>query len=100
MNDALISKKDLLGRYGISYGALYRWKRKGLILDDRDIFNAMQPEGAVMKMDCKVNKDGDLTGAVASREQFRLLEKYITKLLSQMVDMIASGEVEANPYTR
>ena len=76
------------------------WKRKGLILDDRDIFNAMQPEGAVMKMDCKVNKDGDLTGAVASREQFRLLEKYITKLLSQMVDMIASGEVEANPYTR
>ena len=45
-------------------------------------------------------KDGDLTGAVASREQFRLLEKYITKLLSQMVDMIASGEVEANPYTR
>ena len=27
----LISKKDLLTKYGISYGALYRWKRKGLI---------------------------------------------------------------------
>ena len=34
MNDThLISKKELLERYGISYGALYRWKRKGLIPD-------------------------------------------------------------------
>ena len=30
----LISKKELLARYGISYGALYRWKRKGLIPDE------------------------------------------------------------------
>lgn len=30
----LISKKELLSRYGISYGALYRWKRKGLIPDE------------------------------------------------------------------
>lgn len=30
----LISKKDLLQRYGISYGALYRWKRKGLIPEE------------------------------------------------------------------
>ncbi len=31
---ALISKKELLARYGISYGALYRWKRKGLIPEE------------------------------------------------------------------
>lgn len=30
----LISKKELLELYGISYGALYRWKRKGLIPED------------------------------------------------------------------
>ena len=30
----MISKKDLLEKYGISYGALYRWKRMGLIPDD------------------------------------------------------------------
>ncbi|MBR5712076.1 MAG: DUF4004 family protein [Lachnospiraceae bacterium] len=30
----LISKKALLARYGISYGSLYRWKRKGLIPDE------------------------------------------------------------------
>jgi len=33
-DEHLISKKELLERYGISYGALYRWKRKGLIPDE------------------------------------------------------------------
>ena len=33
-DEHLISKKDLLARYGISYGALYRWKRKGLIPEE------------------------------------------------------------------
>ena len=32
--DELISKKELLEKYGISYGALYRWKRMGLIPED------------------------------------------------------------------
>ena len=30
----LISKKQLLRKYGFSYGALYRWKRMGLIPDE------------------------------------------------------------------
>ena len=34
MEEKLISKKDLLKRYGISYGALYRWKRMGLIPEE------------------------------------------------------------------
>ena len=34
MEQELISKKDLLELYEISYGALYRWKRKGLIPED------------------------------------------------------------------
>ena len=34
MENELISKKELLARYGISYGALYRWKRMGLIPED------------------------------------------------------------------
>lgn len=33
-DEKLISKKQLLAKYGISYGALYRWKRKGLIPDE------------------------------------------------------------------
>ena len=39
MEQELLSKKELLERYGISYGALYRWKRKGLIPEDWFIKN-------------------------------------------------------------
>lgn len=34
MNDELISKKELLEITRISYGQLYRWKRKNLIPED------------------------------------------------------------------
>ena len=34
MDEQLISKKEVLQRYGISYGALYRWKRMGLIPEE------------------------------------------------------------------
>lgn len=34
MEETLISKKELLELTGISYGQLYRWKRKGLIPED------------------------------------------------------------------
>lgn len=34
MDDDTISKKELLVSAGISYGQLYRWKRKGLIPED------------------------------------------------------------------
>lgn len=34
MDPDLISKKDLLQQAGISYGQLYRWKRKGLIPEE------------------------------------------------------------------
>ncbi len=33
-DENLISKKKLLEKYSISYGALYRWKRKGLIPEE------------------------------------------------------------------
>jgi len=34
MDPEMISKKELLAAAGISYGQLYRWKRKGLIPED------------------------------------------------------------------
>ena len=34
MEQELISKRELLELYDISYGALYRWKRMGLIPED------------------------------------------------------------------
>ena len=34
ISEKMISKKELLQRFGISYGALYRWKRMGLIPEE------------------------------------------------------------------
>lgn len=47
-----------------------------------------------------VKKDGTLSGDLADREQLKQLKAYLFRLLRKMVDEIASGHVEPNPYTR
>ncbi len=76
------------------------WKRKGLLLADETVLDAMEPEGAPKRISCKTGKDGSLTGDVADREQLKLLRSYLFRILRQMVDEIASGNVTPNPYTR
>ena len=76
------------------------WKRKGLILADEAVVNAMEPEGSPKRLGCKLNKEGELTGDIATREQLKLLKKYVFQVLRNMVSDIASGDVTPNPYTR
>ena len=76
------------------------WKRSGLILNDDDILRAMDDSEEAMRLSCRRKKDGTVTGDIASREQFKLLNKYVFHLLRSMVDDIASGDVTPNPYTR
>jgi ATP-dependent helicase/nuclease subunit B len=52
------------------------------------------------RLSCKRKKDGTLTGDLADREQLKQLRRYVFKALSDMVDDIASGRVDPNPYTR
>jgi ATP-dependent helicase/nuclease subunit B len=76
------------------------WKRKGLLLQDEVVLQAMQPEGTPKRLDFTVKKDGSITGGVATSEEMDILEKYVMLLLSQIVDDITSGDITANPYTR
>jgi len=76
------------------------WKRKGLLLADSEVLEAMEPEGSSKRLSCKVTKDGTLTGDVADRDQLKLLKRYIFHTLKGMVNEIASGEISPNPYTR
>lgn len=75
-------------------------KRKGLILNDVDVINAMEPEGSPKRLSCKTAKDGSLSGDIADREQLQLLKGYVFHVLRNMVADIASGNVEPNPYCR
>ena len=75
------------------------WKRKGLLLRDEDVLDAMDPEDW-QRLCADRKKDGSVTGDLADREQFRVLRSYIFQFLAGMVEDIASGNVKANPYTR
>lgn len=76
------------------------WKRKGLLLDDEQILRAMEPGDKPVRLGYTRKKDGTISGDLADREQLRMLEAYINRLLGHMVDKIAAGSVDANPYTR
>ena len=75
------------------------WKRQGLLLEDQEILNAMDPAD-VGRLCYSTKKDGTLTGDLASREQLKMLETYIFRTLGRLVEQIASGDVSPNPYTR
>ena len=76
------------------------WKRRGLLLHDDAVLEAMEPGGNPTRLCCAVKKDGTVTGDIADRAQLKLLEGYIYRILGRMVEDIASGNVEPNPYTR
>ena len=76
------------------------FRRKGLLLADDDVLYAMEPSDQPKRLQIKRNKDGVVSGDIATSHQFQQLKKYIFKLLRNIVDDIASGNVTANPYTR
>ena len=77
-----------------------QWKRKGLLLRDEAVLNAMEPGDAPSRLCCSVRKDGSLAGDLADRDQLKKLKKFVFRVLSNMVSQIAQGNVEPNPYTR
>lgn len=76
------------------------WKRKGLLLRDEDVLHAMEPGEEPKRLSYSVKKDGSMSGDLADRDQLRLLERYVFRVLGGLVEDIASGCVTPNPYTR
>ncbi len=76
------------------------WKRKGLVLRDEQVLEAMEPGDTPLRLPYTRKKDGTLSGDLAGSDEFALLKQYIFRLLGDMVDQIASGCVAPNPYTR
>ena len=76
------------------------WKRRGLLLNDDLVLRAMEPGDNPSRLCCTRKKDGTLSGDLADRQQLHLLRDYVFRILGNMVDEIASGRVDPNPYTR
>ncbi len=77
-----------------------QWKRRGLLLQDEAVLQAMEPGEKPKRMCYTIKKDGTLSGDLADRDQLKQLETYIFQVLAGLVEDIASGNVEPNPYTR
>ena len=80
----LISKKLLLEKYSISYGALYRWKRKGLI-----------PEDWFIKKSTTTGQETFFTKDLITERVELILSKKEDVLLDELAEKI-SGEEESN----
>ena len=79
---------------------LTQWKRRGLLLEDQAVLQAMEPGEQYKRLSCTVRKDGSLSGDLADRDQLKLLEGYVFRVVGKLVEDIASGNVTPNPYTR
>ena len=75
------------------------WKRRGLLLQDETVLQAMEPVASPCRS-YSIRKDGTISGDLADRDQLKTLKRFVFHVLSGMVEDIASGNVEPNPYTR
>ena len=75
------------------------WKRRGLLLCDGAVLEAMEP-GETPVRSYTLDKNGQPQGELADREQLKQLKRYVFRVLARLVEDISSGEVEPNPYTR
>lgn len=69
-----------------------QWQRSGMLLEDGEVLNAMEPEDAEKKVLTRI--------FLADREKLKMLESYVFQLLKKGVNDIASGNVSPNPYSR
>lgn len=95
----VISADGLLTDDQVTAERTKKWKRSGLLLNSQMVLQAMEPGEKPQRMDYTV-KSGVYSGDIADSAQFQLLHAYVFRLLGKMVDDIASGNVEANPYCR
>ena len=79
--DNLISKKSLLAKYGISYGALYRWKRNGLI-----------PEEWFIKRSTVTGQETFFPEALVTARIELIMSKKEDTLLKELAEELAGAE--------
>ena len=74
-------------------------KRSGLLLSDPEVLQAMEHDAlkTPQYLPVRVNRNGDLSGSIASAAQLGKLGQYIEKLLHQISDEVRQGNIDADP---
>jgi ATP-dependent helicase/nuclease subunit B len=74
--------------------------RTGLILDEREVVEAMEPALNHQYIPVRVNADGSFRkgSPIASREEFQLLERHVNSTIETAAQTILSGAIQALPH--
>lgn len=77
-------------------------RRSGMVLQQPEVLSAM--EHSALEKPCylpvQVNKEGNISGSLATAEQWGKLGRYVDKLLHQIARELADGNIDADPCSR
>ncbi len=77
-------------------------RRTGLVLSEPEVLRAM--EHSALEKPCYlpigIKKDNTPSGSIASAAQLGQLGRYVDRLLHQIADEIAQGNIDADPFSR
>lgn len=107
MEQELISKKDLLKLTGISYGQLYRWKRKNLIPEDwfirKSTYTGQETFFPKAKILDRIQKIKNMKGDVSLDELANVLSPSLTDLVlssENLIDQSLASKATLKFYTK
>lgn len=73
--------------------------RRGILLDDGDVIEALEHGKAPKFIPVKFSKDGEITGdSVITAERFGALSRHVDRVLLDMAKELRTGEIDADPY--
>ena len=78
-------------------------RRKGLVLDEPEVLTAMEQPGEAGPrfLPVKVAKDGSPAGdALVSRHRLERLERHVARVLEEICQELAAGNIAADPFWR
>ena len=76
-------------------------RRKGLLLDDEEILQAMEPGQEPVYLPYKISrKTGERSGDLADRQQLDLVERHVRRKLGDLADSVWAGTIAPDPYWR
>ena len=78
-------------------------RRKGIVLDDPEVLSAMEElgEGGPRFLPVRVNRAGAITGeALVSAERLGKLARHTGRILEEIGQELAAGNIAADPFWR
>lgn len=102
--DPIVKSKKSLSEEEIGEKIRKQFKMQGLILADVDVVKMMDTNletGASDIIPAYIGKDGELSNTRSSsvnRKQFEYLQKYTSKLITQISKEILGGNIDISPY--